>query len=81
MKRGLITCFSSFLIAIIFSSNLIAQSTVTVGGKVTDATDNLGLPGVSIQEKGTSRGGITDFEGNYSLQSTPKIAPFLPKTG
>ncbi|MBT28619.1 MAG: SusC/RagA family TonB-linked outer membrane protein [Thalassobius sp.] len=67
MKRGLITCFSSFLIAIIFSSNLIAQSTVTVGGKVTDATDNLGLPGVSIQEKGTSRGGITDFEGNYSL--------------
>lgn len=67
MKRGIITCLGSFLVAIIFSSNLIAQSTITVNGKVTDASDNLGLPGVSIQEKGTSKGGITDFDGNYSL--------------
>ena len=67
MKRGIITCLGSFLVAIIFSSNLIAQSTITVSGKVTDASDNMGLPGVSIQEKGTTKGGITDFDGNYSL--------------
>ncbi len=39
---------------------------VTVKGKVTDDT-NAALPGVSVVEKGTSNGTVTDADGNYSL--------------
>jgi len=45
---------------------LFAQQTITVTGQVTDE-QNLGLPGVTILEKGTQRGTITDFDGNYSF--------------
>lgn len=38
-----------------------------VQGKVTSATDGLGLPGVTVRVKGTTVGATTDFEGNYSL--------------
>ncbi|MQY78688.1 MAG: SusC/RagA family TonB-linked outer membrane protein [Bacteroidetes bacterium] len=40
---------------------------VTVTGKVTDAETNIGLPGVTIIEKGTEKGTITDADGNYSI--------------
>ena len=39
-----------------------------ISGKVTDAQDNSGLPGVTILVKGTSTGTTTDFDGNYSLE-------------
>jgi len=39
----------------------------TVTGKVLSADDNTGLPGVNIVEKGTSRGTVTDAEGNFSV--------------
>lgn len=42
-----------------------AQSTVR--GKVTSSEDGIGIPGVSVTVKGTSRGTQTDAEGNYSL--------------
>ena len=45
-----------------------AQTRVT--GKVTSAEDGTGLPGVSILEKGTSNGTVTDVEGNYSFVVT-----------
>jgi len=45
-----------------------AQQNVTVKGKVTDET-NQGLPGVTILEKGTQNGVITDADGNYTLQT------------
>lgn len=38
-----------------------------VAGKVTSSEDGQGLPGVSIQIKGTTNGVITDLDGNYSL--------------
>jgi TonB-linked SusC/RagA family outer membrane protein len=40
----------------------------TVSGKVTDASDNSGLPGVNILVKGTSTGTISDIDGNYQIQ-------------
>ena len=48
---------------------IFAQSQVRVTGKV---IDNLGMPmiGVSILEKGTSNGVVTDIDGNYSLNAT-----------
>ncbi|MGD9557943.1 MAG: SusC/RagA family TonB-linked outer membrane protein [Mangrovibacterium sp.] len=45
-----------------------AQQDFVVTGKVTDET-NQGLPGVTVVEKGTNRGTITDVEGNYSLSA------------
>ena len=43
----------------------MAQQQVT--GKVTDYSNNEGLPGVNILVKGTSNGTVTDIDGNYSL--------------
>ena len=42
----------------------------TVTGKVTSAEDGLGIPGVTVQVKGTTLGVITDVDGNYSIQAS-----------
>lgn len=38
-----------------------------VTGKVTSSDDQLALPGVNILVKGTTKGTVTDAEGNYSI--------------
>ncbi|NBA88675.1 SusC/RagA family TonB-linked outer membrane protein [Emticicia sp. CRIBPO] len=38
-----------------------------VSGKVVGSDDNSGIPGASVTIKGTTRGGSTDAEGNYSI--------------
>ncbi len=43
------------------------DSLVTINGKVIDAENNTGLPGVTIVQKGTTTGTISDFSGNYSI--------------
>lgn len=61
----------ALILALILSSfsaaNLQAQERVS--GVVKDAA-GLPLPGVSIIQKGTTRGASTDFDGNYSLELT-----------
>jgi TonB-dependent SusC/RagA subfamily outer membrane receptor len=61
MARGV-----CLLLAFLFSVEAIAQE-VSVTGKVTDQT-GAGLPGVTIVEKGTMNGTITDFDGIYSIK-------------
>jgi TonB-dependent starch-binding outer membrane protein SusC len=56
---------SFLLILLLYCTNVLAQTRVT--GKVTSGEDQSGLPGVSILEKGTSNGTVTDAEGNYSI--------------
>ena len=56
----------SFMILCLTSAAWAQQITVT--GKVTDAADKLGLPGVNIIEKGTTNGTVTDVDGNYSIR-------------
>ncbi|MFC6998199.1 SusC/RagA family TonB-linked outer membrane protein [Rufibacter roseus] len=41
----------------------------TITGKVTSASDNSPMPGVSVVVKGTTNGAATDVNGNYSLQA------------
>ncbi|BAX81603.1 SusC/RagA family TonB-linked outer membrane protein [Labilibaculum antarcticum] len=48
-----------------FSSYLFAQQTIS--GNVVDKVDNSPLIGVSVYEKGTTNGTVTDFDGNYTL--------------
>lgn len=47
---------------------LHAQNTLTLTGQVVDATTKEPLIGVTIQEKGTTNGGITDIDGHFSLK-------------
>lgn len=63
MKRILLI---SFVLMAALISEAFAQRTVS--GKVTSATDGEGIPGVNVLIKGTTRGVITDFEGNYRLE-------------
>ena len=55
-----------FIAMSVVSLGLYAQN-VTISGVVTQAEDNTPLPGVSIVAVGTTIGGITDFEGRYSI--------------
>uniref|UniRef100_UPI003D7F7064 carboxypeptidase-like regulatory domain-containing protein n=1 Tax=Pedobacter sp. TaxID=1411316 RepID=UPI003D7F7064 len=62
--NGKFTLFLSLILFCISSS--FAQKVVR--GKVTDASDKTGIPGVSIKIKGLNAGTVTDQEGNYSLK-------------
>ena len=53
------------LTAFLFSTNLIFAQNI-VSGSVADRDGNP-LPGVSIVEKGTSNGTVSDFDGNFQL--------------
>ena len=66
MKKQLLM---TFLVAFSFCVNVFAQDR-TVTGKVTTAEDGSGLPGVSVQVKGSTKGTTTDASGNYSLPVT-----------
>ena len=56
-----------FVIAMLFTSvQALAQSN-RITGTVTSGDDGTALPGVSIVEKGTTNGTVTDAEGRYSL--------------
>ncbi|MFP5436551.1 MAG: SusC/RagA family TonB-linked outer membrane protein [Bacteroidia bacterium] len=54
------------MINTISAADIFQQDPVIVTGRVVDA-ENLPLPGVSIQEKGTSNWAQTDIDGNYSI--------------
>ncbi len=66
---------SILLALLLFTSlQLLAQRTIT--GKVTSAEDGLGMPGVTVQVKGTTNATLTDIDGKYSLQ-VPQTANTL----
>lgn len=54
-----------------FLSGSVFAQTKTISGKVTSSQDGLGIPGVTIQIKGTTIGAITDIDGNYSINVSP----------
>lgn len=57
------------LIVCLVLSSAVGYDTLaqTVSGQVTDQSDGMPLPGVSVLIKGTSTGTATDVDGNYSL--------------
>lgn len=68
-KQGLlILCFFSLLaFSIGFSANA-QQARIT--GKVTDASTGEGMPGASVLVKGTTRGMVTDLDGNFAIEAS-----------
>lgn len=63
MKR-LLLFFSIFLIT---ACLVEAQSQIQISGKVVESSGDI-LPGVSVLEKGTTNGVITDSDGNYKIK-------------
>lgn len=57
----------SVILAVLLLLAVQAWAQVRITGKVTSADDGIGLPGVSILEKGTSNGTVTDSDGNYTI--------------
>ncbi len=59
----------SLLAFVLVLISLSMQASFTVSGVVTDE-NNMPLPGVSILEKGTSNGMITNMDGKYTFNAT-----------
>ncbi|MCD8080251.1 MAG: SusC/RagA family TonB-linked outer membrane protein [Bacteroides sp.] len=73
MKRNLLSWKTLRLICmgcilLVTGGQLNAQNNITIQGQVVDALTAEPLIGVSVVEKGSGNGTITDFDGNYSLQ-------------
>jgi TonB-dependent starch-binding outer membrane protein SusC len=66
MKRILLMacCF------LLFAGSLHAQQSI-VTGKVTDGKDGSALPGVTVQVKSSTRGTVTDANGNFNVEVSP----------
>jgi len=62
--RKMLLKHAFYIIAMLFSSAMLAQVTVT--GVVTDQMGP--LPGVNVLEKGTQNGTVTGFDGDFSLE-------------
>ncbi len=79
ITRLLVTLILSlFVIPFTFGSDNnpeteIQQQTITVTGTVTAASDGSELPGLSILQKGTTNGTVTNIDGQYSI-SVPQDA-------
>ncbi|MCX6334565.1 MAG: TonB-dependent receptor [Bacteroidia bacterium] len=70
MKKRFLTMLSLLFLGILVAGALSAQG-IRVTGKVTDAGDGSALIGVTVQEKGTTNGTISDVSGNYSITVAP----------
>ncbi len=57
-----------FIIFLVISCSLSAQENYQVRGNVKANTDNLGMPGVTVREKGTTNGTLTDIDGNFNIR-------------
>ena len=60
---------ASLLLFLFFQPALAGRAPIRITGKVTDGPSSVGLPGVTVQVKGTSTGTVTDATGAYSLQA------------
>ena len=49
---------------------LYAQPSISISGKVNNASNGDPIPGATVVVKGTTTGVITDFNGNYTIKST-----------
>src|SRR5687768_11531799 len=61
--------FKNWLIVLLLLVSSYAWAQTRVTGKVTSGDDGSALPGVSILEKGTTNGTVTDVNGSYSINT------------
>lgn len=70
MKKRIFSMLSLLFLGILMTGAISAQG-IRVTGKIKDAADGSALVGVTIQEKGTTNGTITDGSGNYTITVAP----------
>ena len=63
-----------FLVVFVFSAFNISAQTTIITGTITDSSDGMELPSVTVQEKGTSNGTTSDFNGKYTIEISNKNA-------
>ncbi len=69
MKTNFLRTLLLVLLFSVFSSGILMAQTVTVSGKVTDASDASPLIGVSVVIKGSSTGTVTNDKGMYTIKA------------
>ena len=67
-RRFFARIFLAFSLALLMTTMTLAQTAVS--GKVVDESGQ-GIPGVTVLEKGTTNGIVTDVDGKYSLKVGP----------
>jgi len=55
------------LLVMMFSANFVFAQAHRITGTVLDGETGTGLPGVTVVEKNTTNGSITDLDGKFSL--------------
>ena len=60
------------LIAFFSVNNILYAQNLNISGVVTDAVTGETLPGVNVVVKNSSKGDVTDFDGNYKISEVPK---------
>ncbi|MFA5328235.1 MAG: TonB-dependent receptor [Prolixibacteraceae bacterium] len=68
LLRVVVVMLGLFLMA----TSVVSAQTVTVKGKVSDASTKEGIPGVNVVVKGTTNGVISNFDGEYSISAPSK---------
>lgn len=66
-----------FMVCLLSLNTLYAQETIGVRGKITDASTQELLIGASVQIKGTTRGTLTDADGNFALTDVASNATLI----
>ncbi|MVM40577.1 TonB-dependent receptor plug domain-containing protein [Spirosoma sp. HMF3257] len=64
-----ISLLTGLFVLLFFQSALAGLPPIRVTGKVTDGASSVGIPGVTVQVKGTTTGTVTDGNGVYSIQA------------
>ena len=59
----------SLTLVLLGLASTISFAQITIKGKVTDQTDKSGMPGVTVQVKGTTTGTQTDINGDYQIKA------------
>lgn len=67
MERRIFTIF--FFSCLLLMAGAVHAQKVTITGKVTLQAEGEALPGVTIIEKGTTNGAVTDINGDYSINT------------
>lgn len=68
MGIAVLSLFFTILCADIgYAKDNVNAADIAIKGKVTDSESGEGLPGVSVSAKGSTKGAITDVNGDYSI--------------
>lgn len=66
--RILLMQYAICLYGLLIAGIAFSQNAHEVEGKITDASDGMGIPGANVILKGTSVGSVTDINGSFKIQ-------------